>query len=53
LFLAHRNTFGLSDGAILALGPLGVFLSIAIAESILALMGIYFFKKGRWRTMKV
>jgi Na+-driven multidrug efflux pump len=33
--------------------PLGVFLSIAIAESILALMGIYFFKKGRWRTMKV
>ncbi|MDI9864983.1 MATE family efflux transporter [Flectobacillus sp. DC10W] len=34
-------------------GPLGVFLSIAIAESILALMGIYFFKKGRWRTMKV
>lgn len=37
----------------LKMGPLGVFISIAVSESILAVLGIYFFKKGRWKTMKV
>jgi putative MATE family efflux protein len=34
-------------------GPLGVFASIAISESILAVVAIFVFKKGRWKRMKV
>jgi putative MATE family efflux protein len=37
----------------LAWGPLGVFASIAISESILAVVAIFVFKKGRWKRMKV
>ncbi len=35
------------------LGPLGAFLSIAISESILALLGVILFKRGRWKKMQV
>ena len=34
-------------------GQLGVYWSIIIAESILALSAIWMFKKGRWKTVKV
>lgn len=37
----------------LALGPLGVFWSIAISESVLAIVAIFVFKRGRWKRMKV
>ncbi len=37
----------------LAWGPSGVFWSIAISESILAIIAIFVFKRGRWKTMKV
>ncbi len=33
----------------LELGPTGVFLSITLAESLIALVGIWAFKKGGWR----
>jgi putative MATE family efflux protein len=34
-------------------GPDGVFASIAIAESSLAIVSAYFFRKGRWKLVKV
>jgi len=34
-------------------GPSGVFWSIAISESILAVVAIFVFKQGRWKRMKV
>jgi len=34
-------------------GPLGVFSSIAISESILAIVAIFVFRRGRWKTMTV
>jgi putative MATE family efflux protein len=34
-------------------GPSGVFWSIAIAESILAVIGIFVFRMGRWKTKQV
>jgi putative MATE family efflux protein len=37
----------------LTLGPLGVFWSIAISESVLAIVAIFVFKRGRWKRMKV
>lgn len=34
-------------------GPDGVFWAIAISESILAVIAIFVFRKGRWKTMKL
>lgn len=34
-------------------GPLGVFSSIAISESILAVVAIFVFRRGHWKTMTV
>jgi putative MATE family efflux protein len=39
--------FGLARG--LGLGPLGVFLAITIAESMVAVVGILAFRRGRWK----
>ncbi len=37
----------------LNMGLLGACLSIIIAESLLALAGLYYFKKGKWKTKEV
>jgi putative MATE family efflux protein len=37
----------------LDLGPNGVFLAITVSESVLALVGIFFFRRGGWRTRTV
>lgn len=38
---------------LLDMGPRGVFLAIAISESTLAVVGVYLFRLGRWKTHKV
>lgn len=35
------------------LGPLGSFIAIPTAETFLALLAFYFFKKGKWKVVKV
>jgi putative MATE family efflux protein len=35
------------------LGPKGVYMAIAIAESILAVISIIIFKKGKWKLVKI
>jgi putative MATE family efflux protein len=35
------------------LGPVGVFLSITLAEVLIAVIGIWLFKKGKWKTVQV
>ncbi|NVK51526.1 MAG: MATE family efflux transporter [Flavobacteriaceae bacterium] len=35
------------------LGPMGVFLSITLAEVLIAVIGIWLFKKGKWKTVQV
>ena len=37
----------------LDLGPLGVFMSVPIAESLLALLGIWVFRRGKWKLVQV
>lgn len=37
----------------LDMGPSGVYLSIAISSSILAIMAIFIFKKGKWKLIEV
>ena len=34
-------------------GPIGVFLAIAFAESLIAIIAIIWFKKGKWKAIKV
>jgi putative MATE family efflux protein len=43
--------YGLALG--LGLGPLGVFWSVPISESVLALLAIWVFRRGRWKLTKV
>lgn len=38
---------------ILGMGPVGVFASVPIAESILAMLGIWRFRLGGWKAVKV
>ncbi len=35
------------------MGPKGAFLAIPIAETMLAILAFYFFKKGKWKEVKV
>ncbi|RSC93996.1 MATE family efflux transporter [Tenacibaculum singaporense] len=34
-------------------GPIGVFLAITLAEVLIAVVGIWMFKKGKWKSVKV
>ena len=34
-------------------GPVGVYWAIAISESFLAVLAVYIFRKGRWKTVKI
>jgi putative MATE family efflux protein len=43
--------YGLAIG--LGFGPIGVFSSVAISESLLAIMAVWVFRKGHWKTTKV
>ena len=38
---------------LLNMGPKGVFMSIAIAESAMAVVGILLFRRGKWKLVKV
>jgi len=35
------------------LGPLGAFIAVPVAETGIALAAWYFFKKGKWKKVKV
>jgi Na+-driven multidrug efflux pump len=34
-------------------GPVGVYAAIAIAESLMAIVGILIFRQGKWKTVKI
>ena len=34
-------------------GPVGIFVAITMAEVLIAITGIYFFRKGKWKTTDV
>ncbi len=36
-----------------SMGPTGVFVAIPISETVLALLAWYYFKKGKWKAVKV
>jgi len=38
---------------ILSMGPKGVYIAIVVAESVLAIVGITIFRRGKWKTVKI
>jgi Na+-driven multidrug efflux pump len=38
---------------VFGLGPLGAFIAIPVAETLIALAAFYYFKKGKWKEVKV
>lgn len=37
----------------LKLGPLGAFIAVPVAESVIAMIAWYYFRKGKWKLVKV
>jgi len=37
----------------LGLGPEGVFWSVCVAESLLAVVGVLLFRRGRWKAARI
>ena len=35
------------------MGPVGAFIAIPVAESVIAMAAYYYFKKGKWKEVKV
>jgi Na+-driven multidrug efflux pump len=35
------------------MGPTGAFIAIPAAESMMAMLAFYYFRKGKWKTVKV
>ena len=35
------------------MGPVGAFIAIPVAESVMAMAAYYYFKKGKWKEVKV
>ena len=34
-------------------GPIGAFIAVPVAETIVAVIAFYYFKKGRWKEVRV
>jgi putative MATE family efflux protein len=52
-FWGFQIPLAYSLAILLKLGPLGVFLAIAVAESIMAVTGILIFRRGKWKEIKI
>lgn len=52
-FYVFQLPFAYLIAVILGFGPIGVFWAITSAEVMIAIIGILWFKKGRWKTVQV
>jgi len=52
-FWLFQLPFAYLMAVVLDYGPIGVFWAITLAEILIAIIGIWFFRKGKWKTMKV
>ncbi len=52
-FWLFQIPFGYLLSKTFGLGPLGAFVAIPVAETLIALASWYFFRKGKWKTIKV
>ncbi len=52
-FWLFQIPFGYLMAKTFGLGPLGAFIAIPVAESLIAVVALYYFKKGKWKQVKV
>ena len=52
-FWVFQLPFAYLAAVSLNLGPLGVFLAITLAEMLIAVVGIIWFRKGKWKSIQV
>ena len=52
-FWLFQLPFAYLMAIVLDYGPIGVFWAITLAEILIAVIGIWFFKKGKWKATKV
>jgi putative MATE family efflux protein len=52
-FWLFQIPLGFLLAKVFKMGPTGAFIAIPAAETVLALAAWYFFKKGKWKTVKV
>jgi len=52
-FWVFQLPFAYVTSLVLDWGPIGVFSAIALAESLIAIIAIVWFKKGKWKMIKV
>ena len=52
-FWVFQLPFAYFTSLVLDWGPIGVFVAIALAESLIAIIAILWFKKGKWKLIKV
>lgn len=52
-FWVFQLPFAYFTALVLDWGPIGVFVAIALAESLIAVIAIVWFKKGKWKMIKV
>jgi putative MATE family efflux protein len=52
-FWLFQIPLGFVLAKVLGMGPTGAFIAIPVAETVLALAAWYYFKKGKWKELKV
>ncbi len=52
-FWAFQVPFAWLLAKVLQMGPLGVFIAVPVAETLMALMAWVVFRRGKWKTIKV
>ncbi|MFN8288687.1 MAG: MATE family efflux transporter [Chitinophagaceae bacterium] len=52
-FWIFQVPFAFLLAKLFGLGPTGAFIAIPVAESMMALVAFYYFRKGKWKTVKV
>jgi Na+-driven multidrug efflux pump len=52
-FWLFQIPFALLLAIFFKMGPVGAFIAIPVAESVIAIAAYYYFKKGKWKEVKV
>lgn len=52
-FWLFQIPFSILLAKVLGMGPTGAFIAIPVAETVLAAAAFYYFKKGKWKEVKV
>jgi Na+-driven multidrug efflux pump len=52
-FWLFQIPFAFLLAKVFKMGPLGAFIAVPVAETLIALVAWYYFKKGKWKEVKV